>query len=656
MQEASDAQDVERAKTFWAEEDVDQVFNEVFEYLNHLKRVLKKNTATDKELVQALKVLETLDLSAPVFSQDSTVVQVVIGSGELLPAEFSHLSPSSSPSTSPVPPSNGLSSSAVPPPGRKELLPPLAPVHLQYRLHPCCKACLPSLSSMSHSMPLFWGQNPLKVPLLCGFKRLSAMPLTSPGGAGAWDGEGLEPVVSEEAEEEGVEDWDVVYKVPCGLSLRNHDDVMRFLVATESYDVLQVDFFTFNPSVRLDPPVMPGPRSPEVDLSRGLEPTPVELCAVEGGARPADFRYRRDRWPHGCFLSRGPTLFDTCCDCTDGCTDAQSCACIAMTRGGRHYTHHRLNQPVPSGLYECGPWCGCDRARCQNRLVQRGIRVRLQVFQTEDRGWGVRCRDDLDRGTFVCIYAGVILHRVQSAAEPPPPKLTRAELPSDDEVEVVTEWLAPPVLEGRRKLLETPPPRSPPTSPPLHVPVIQRPADSNTTTATPQDTDQGQTVLVGGPEPPSPSAGDQSQSQERVATTTTNPVAAAAVHGEMETKEEKKSLKRAAMMEDVYLLDASKEGNVSRFINHSCRPNLFIQNVFTDSHDPGFPIIAFFTNRVVKAGTELTWNYSANTQTTSLQKQEMPCLCGSNGCQGQFAIEENLCDACNVKGQGTIKA
>ncbi|XP_023252192.1 histone-lysine N-methyltransferase SETDB2-like isoform X1 [Seriola lalandi dorsalis] len=665
-EEALDAQDVERAKAFWAGEDVDQAFDGVFEYLNHLKRVLKKNTATDKELVQALKVLETLDLSAPVSSQDASVVQVVIGSGQvLLPADFSHRSPPSpsfsSPCTSPAPPSNSLSSSSVPPPGRDELLPPLLPVQLQYQPHPCCKACLPSLSSMPQCAPPFWGQNPLKAPLLCGFKRLSAMPLASPRGGGTWDGKGVEPAVSEEVEEEAVEDWDVVYKAPCGQSLRNHDDVMRFLLASESYDVLQVDFFTFNPSVRLDPPVVPGPRRPELDLSRGSEPTPVELCGGDGGARPADFRYRRDRWPHGCFLSRSPMLFDSCCDCTDGCTDAQRCTCIAMTRGGRSYTHHRLTQPVASGLYECGPWCSCDRARCQNRLVQRGIRIRLQVFQTEDRGWGVRCRDDLDRGTFVCIYAGVILQRVQSPAELPPPKLTRAELPSDDEVEVVTEWLAPPVLEGRSKLLESPPPLSPPNSPPLHVPVIQRPADSNSTTAAVQDRDKGQTVLVGGPEASSPSAGDQSQSKEKNDATPTASPAAAAVHSvngtKMETKErERKSLKRAATVEDVYFLDASKEGNVSRFINHSCRPNLFIQNVFTDTHDPGFPVIAFFTNRVVKAGTELTWNFSSDTQTASLRKQEVPCLCGSDGCRGQFTIKESLCDVCEVKGQEAIKA
>ena len=41
----------ERAKTFWAGKDMDQVFTDVFDYLDHLKRVLQKNTATDKGLL-----------------------------------------------------------------------------------------------------------------------------------------------------------------------------------------------------------------------------------------------------------------------------------------------------------------------------------------------------------------------------------------------------------------------------------------------------------------------------------------------------------------------------------------------------------------------------------------------------------------------------
>lgn len=90
---------------------------------------------------------------------------------------------------------------------------------------------------MPQSTPLFWGQNPLKIPLLCGFKRLSARPSLLSGGGGVSD-EGVEPDISEE-----VDDWDVVYKAPCGLSLRNYDDVMSFLSASDSYDVLQVSWF-----------------------------------------------------------------------------------------------------------------------------------------------------------------------------------------------------------------------------------------------------------------------------------------------------------------------------------------------------------------------------------------------------------------------------
>uniref|UniRef100_A0A8C7XTR8 Histone-lysine N-methyltransferase SETDB2 n=1 Tax=Oryzias sinensis TaxID=183150 RepID=A0A8C7XTR8_9TELE len=450
----------DRAKIFWAEKDVDELFNNVFGYLDHLKTVLKSSTATEK------------------------------GTGFLLP-----------------------------------------------------QACLVSLPRMPQPTPPFWGQNPLKVPLLC------------------------------EAEVA----CDVVYKAPCGQSLRSFEDVMLFLVATESYDLLQVDFFTFNPSVELDPPSVSDAQILSKDVSRGLEPTPVELCAPNGGSRPPEFRYRKDRWPHGCFLSQGPTLFSACCDCTDGCSDARSCACVAMTTRGRGYSYRRLLQ-----LFECGPWCDCDRARCQNRLVQRGIRARLQVFQTEDRGWGVRCRDDLDRGTFVCIYAGVVLQKVLSPDELPPPKLTRADLPSDDEVEVVTEWRAPPVLEERRNLVDTPPPCP-------NVPVIQTPTEAS---APPLDQQMKIRLTTGG------------QAENRT------------------KREHQRGVKRAAIMEGVCFVDASKEGNVSRFINHSCQPNLFIQNVFIDSHDPVFPVVAFFTRRAVKAGTELTWNYSAYTPGLPQQKQE----------------------------------
>ena len=57
-------------------------------------------------------------------------------------------------------------------------------------------------------------------------------------------------------------------------------------------------------------------------------------------------------------------------------------------------------------------------------------------------------------------------------------------------------------------------------------------------------------------------------------------------------------------------MDAHLKGNVSRFYNHSCSPNVFVQNVFIESWDVRFPWVAFFTMTNIKAGTELVWDYS----------------------------------------------
>lgn len=38
----------ERAKAFWEKQDVDDVFNQIFGKVDHLRRALMKNAATDK--------------------------------------------------------------------------------------------------------------------------------------------------------------------------------------------------------------------------------------------------------------------------------------------------------------------------------------------------------------------------------------------------------------------------------------------------------------------------------------------------------------------------------------------------------------------------------------------------------------------------------
>ncbi|XP_050381863.1 histone-lysine N-methyltransferase SUVR4 [Argentina anserina] len=65
--------------------------------------------------------------------------------------------------------------------------------------------------------------------------------------------------------------------------------------------------------------------------------------------------------------------------------------------------------PVRKFIKECWLKCGCDM-QCGNRVVQRGISCKLQVFwTTQGKGWGLRTLEDLEKGSFVCEYVGEIL-------------------------------------------------------------------------------------------------------------------------------------------------------------------------------------------------------------------------------------------------------
>lgn len=103
------------------------------------------------------------------------------------------------------------------------------------------------------------------------------MPLVSAArGGGAWD--------TEEAEDDW-DKWDVVYKAPCGLSLRNYDDVMCYLLCTESYDILQVGYTNFKNTFIVFTP--PSPKHLPPDTGRLLHLQPSGSAGPSPGARPA---------------------------------------------------------------------------------------------------------------------------------------------------------------------------------------------------------------------------------------------------------------------------------------------------------------------------------------------------------------------------------
>jgi len=99
-----------------------------------------------------------------------------------------------------------------------------------------------------------------------------------------------------------------------------------------------------------------------------------------------------------------------------------------------------------------------------------------------------------------------------------------------------------------------------------------------------------------------------------------------------------------------YSLDSKDMGNVTRFSNHSCDPNLDIYSVVTGS--PEIFALALFANRYIEAGSELTFSYSGNTgleRAKEMKKQLKKksakgvedtelfrCKCGTRKCVGYY--------------------
>ena len=85
-------------------------------------------------------------------------------------------------------------------------------------------------------------------------------------------------------------------------------------------------------------------------------------------------------------------------------------------------------------------------------------------------------------------------------------------------------------------------------------------------------------------------------------------------------------------------VDATYCGNVGRFINHSCEPNLVVHPVRIEN---AVPRVALFALTDIAAFTELTYDYSGGVSSTveytldgsGYKMARKPCLCGSSCCR-----------------------
>ncbi len=67
--------------------------------------------------------------------------------------------------------------------------------------------------------------------------------------------------------------------------------------------------------------------------------------------------------------------------------------------------------------------------------------------------------------------------------------------------------------------------------------------------------------------------------------------------------------------------DASKNSNELRYINHSCRPNVYMRRAYQQ--------VEYYTLRPIKKGEELTCDYGETHHEGTL-----PCKCGAKNCRG----------------------
>nr|XP_018917910.1 PREDICTED: histone-lysine N-methyltransferase SETD1B-A [Bemisia tabaci] len=73
------------------------------------------------------------------------------------------------------------------------------------------------------------------------------------------------------------------------------------------------------------------------------------------------------------------------------------------------------------------------------------------------------------------------------------------------------------------------------------------------------------------------------------------------------------------------IIDATKCGNLARFINHSCNPNCYAKIITIESQKK----IVIYSKQPISVNEEITYDYKF-----PLEDEKIPCLCGAQGCRG----------------------
>lgn len=157
------------------------------------------------------------------------------------------------------------------------------------------------------------------------------------------------------------------------------------------------------------------------DISNGLEAVPIRLVA-NTEELPEPFEYIKENRLVG-NVPKDTKKPNHCCDCKDDCKSNETCACrqfninrlkeffdVTQQRNLNWvgYNNKRLYYVVETGIFECHSGCKCS-SQCFNRVAQQPISHHLEIFRSEQCGWGVRSLNDIPRGAFVSKYLGEVI-------------------------------------------------------------------------------------------------------------------------------------------------------------------------------------------------------------------------------------------------------
>lgn len=456
------------------------------------------------------------------------------------------------------------------------------------------------------------------------------------------------------------------YEAPCGKIFDRPHILRNSLSRINSR--LDIDYFCFDVDINLNPKL--GSFNPiyykqnfAVNSKTGqpLENKHISLFNQYNEEQlPSDFEYRNESFPHPMLKVKGfsfNTDFRSSCDCEDDCFSRASCVCHQLnedsfgqksySRGSSNkkcqYRDKRLYEQVATGIFECNSGCKCS-SKCSNRVVQNGIRYRLQVQKTINKGWGVLTLDDIPKGAFICTYAAEVLDDADQYGDS---DMYYADLDfitanerfklgtiSDEEDEGVGPDSASD--DEKTKTNNNDNGRKSTTRPDSDC-SVSSPQNDAASSSSISSLDQNVDAQSDEPLVVKETVAERSRYPKRKVNQTkpAQPCSLSSTNNGRGPKQRGvfRSIHEILGSHD-FTLDARMQGNVGRFFNHSCDPNATVQNVFIETHDLRFPHVAFFALKHIRALDEITWNY--NYKMGEIEGRRIDCHCGAPNCRGRI--------------------